>query len=274
MKSQKEIAMMNYGLWSDMENTTISDLNFHLVQNVLKRSEKLRVSLDYLRRDFDFFNRSEIFPLDEIERIHVLQLNLDFHQNLGSSYQIDASLSPTISSSWTNALTSEDFLWNFSGFISKKWMNAKNASHSLYVGVLYDVLLGSPRYIPSLQYQTTVLKRTRLDIGFPKNSVAFQFNERNQVMLEYTFSGMYAHVSNSLQIDGVGDIVNAKFVQNGSELTLGYDFRIQPNFTTSSKLGYQFINEYEIQDSFGNQLYDFGRGFSPYFSMGIKYNFK
>ena len=140
--------------------------------------------------------------------------------------------------------------------------------------MIYDVLFGSPRFIPALQYQTRIVEKVLLDIGFPNNSIAFQFNERNQLMLEHSFSGIYSNVSNSLNIEGMGEVVGAKLIQNASQVVLGYDFRIQPNFTTTTKLGYQFVNEFEIQDSSENQIYDFGEGSSPYFSMGIKYNFK
>ena len=118
--------MMNYGVWSDMENTTISDLSFRLIQNVLKQPGKMIVSMDYLKRDFDFFNRSEISPLDEIERVHILQLTLHYQQRIGTSYSIEGSFNPAISSTWTSSLTSEDVLWNFRDMYQKSgWIKGK-----------------------------------------------------------------------------------------------------------------------------------------------------
>ena len=142
------------------------------------------------------------------------------------------------------------------------------------MGVLNDVLFGAPQILPLLAYGTQVGDKVSLEIGFPESHLEFQLNERNQLLLEHSFTGMYANISNGLEIDGLGRLTDGKFVQNGSQLVINHVFRLQPSFTTFTRIGYQFGGDFEIQDSVDNQLYDFGQGSSVFFSMGIMYNLK
>ncbi|MEM9362360.1 MAG: DUF6268 family outer membrane beta-barrel protein [Bacteroidota bacterium] len=271
IKSQEEIAKLDYALWENMENTTISDLNFRFNQKV---STKVNVSMDYLKRDLDFFDRSELFPLTEIDRFHQLQIGLHYGIDIEGKYRFEGAFKPTISSSWTNSLSEDDLLWNFSTSISKIWLNKRQEISQIKIGVLNDVLFGKPQIIPLFAYTSQIGNRFFWEIGFPESSVEFQFNERNQLLLEYGYTGMYSNISNELQIEDFGEVTDSKFIQNGSQLALNYVFRLQPNLTTFSRIGYQLGGDFEIQDSAGNQLYDFGQGSSIFFSMGIMYNLK
>ena len=271
IKSQEEIAKMDYAIWVDMQNTTISDLSLGFNQRI---SKGFNISLDYLKRDLDFFDRDEIFPLTEIERFHQLQLGLGYGFDAGKAYRFEGAFNPTISTSWTSSLSQEDFLWNFSFSVSRIWSNKKQRKSWVKVGVLNDVLFGAPQILPLLAYGTQVGDKVSLEIGFPESHLEFQLNERNQLLLEHSFIGMYANISNGLEIDGLGRLTDGKFVQNGSQLVINHVFRLQPSFTTFTRIGYQFGGDFEIQDSIGNQLYDFGQGSSIFFSMGIMYNLK
>lgn len=265
---------MDYSVWTEMENTTISNLTLGFRQGILKNSEKLVVSLDYLKRDFDFFDREGLFPLNELEQSHQLQLDLAYRYDMGGSLSGILSFRPTIASTWTSSLSNEDFLWNFYAAISKTWSDGHSGRQQLGIGVLYDTLFGSPSVLPWVHYETRVFRRILLSLGFPYNSIGLQVNKRNQLILEHEFSGTYTNISSALQIEGLVDQLNTKLVQFGSQLALGYHFRLQPNFTTSTRIGYQFVDAFEIQDGADDQLYDFGQGSSLFFSMGIMYNFK
>ncbi|MEM9075413.1 MAG: hypothetical protein AAGC43_00160 [Bacteroidota bacterium] len=271
IKSQEEIAYMDYALWANMQNTTVSDLSLGLNPRV---NNSIKLCIEYLKRDLDFFDRDELFPLTEIERFHQLQVGLEYGLDFEKGFRFEGAFSPTIASSWTSSLSEDDFIWNFSASVSKTWSNKKQRKSWVKIGVLNDVLFGSPQIVPLFAYGSQIGNQVSLEIGFPESIMGFQFNERNKLLLEHSFTGMYTNLSNGLEIDGLGTLTDGKFVQNGSQLVINYVFRLQPSFTTFSKIGYQLGGEFEVQDSIGNQLYDFGQGSSIFFSMGIMYNLK
>ncbi|WP_422859510.1 hypothetical protein ACOKFD_00785 [Flagellimonas sp. S174] len=271
IKSQEEIVRMDYGVWADMENTTVSDLNFRFSQKIQKN---LTIGSEYLKRNFDFFDRTEISPIEDINRFHQLQLFLDYEIEIGKAYTIEAAFKPTISSSWTSSLSQEDLFWFFSASILRKLSSKEQRNNWIKVGILNDVLFGSPRLIPLFEYSTDISDKLFLKLGFPESAISFQFNERNRLLLEHSFTGMYANVASPLQIQNFGELVDGKLALNGSQISLDYQYRLQPNLTTFSRIGYQLVEDFEIQDNNDNPFYDFGQGSSIFFSMGIMYNFK
>lgn len=273
VKSQKEIARLDYTMLPDVNDSSISDLNFAIQHTLLTSSNSLTLYFDYLKRDFDFFNAQGLSQ-EEVQRFHQLEVGTDFSLGLGNSYNLNLLFNPTISSTWGTSLSSEDFLWNYSASLSKVWFNEKEEMRMLKVGFLRNALFGEPRIIPAMTYKSEWDNRWFLELGFPSSSVAFEVNERNRLTLSNEFVGTYTNISTFLDVEGLGQLSNAKLVQNGIQLAGEYSYRIQPNFTTVIRIGYQFINEFEVENNSGTQVHDFGTDTSIFFSIGIQYNLK
>ncbi len=274
VKSQKEIARFDYMMLDDVGNTSISDLNVGLQYDVLKNSNVLTLYFEYLKRDFDFFDVQGLLSIEEIERLHQLEIGVGYTMGLGTSYEAEVVLNPTISTTWATSLSNDDLLWNFSATISKTWYSDGQDIRKLRIGILRNALFGSPSIVPTLTYQMAWSDQWFLNLGFPNNSITYRINERNKIGLNHTFTGTYTNISSPLILEDFGEVEEAKFVQNATQLALNYSYRLQPNFTTTTRIGYQFVNEFEVQDVSENLLHDFGGDTSIYFSIGIQYNFK
>ena len=254
-KSQREILHFDYGMMPSVGNTSVADLSLGFTQRIFSGTNALSVYMDYLKRDYDFFISQTLRPSEEADRIHQFKLGVDYTLSLGRSYELKAAFVPTISSTWSSALLRDDFFWNYSVQLVKTWSSEKGSA-AVRVGISRVPLFGEPKPIPTLSFLKEWNNQWFLELGFPSSSIRKQLNERHGIGMGFSFVGTYVNISNPITIDSIVGIDAVGLVQNGNEFSLNHTYRLQPNFTTTIKVGYQFVNEFELQDSSGNRVFD------------------
>ncbi|MEL6974578.1 MAG: DUF6268 family outer membrane beta-barrel protein [Bacteroidota bacterium] len=273
LKAQTEIARMDYSVVSDLGGNTVSDLDASFKQELWKGKNNLAIKAAYQNREFTFFDGLNLNSLSNLNRIHTLGLSLNYERNIGSSYKVEAILNPVLSTTWGQALTRDDFYGLFETTLSKTWQQT-DKNQTLSLGVFRSVVFGEPQILPSASFTMTWGTGWFVTVGFPESLFGLAWNERNSMTFRGAFDGSYSHISSPWFQNGQTVETPSFLLLNGKELGLEYKYRLQPNFTTTLGVGYQFVDEFEITDADETTLYDFGSDSSLYFSIGIQYNFK
>ncbi len=263
--------LFEYGLIPSLGETNLEKYIFSI--NGLKNvnSGRLEFGLDYSALNFSFYNHSALLSTDSYERIHTVQPEIGYHQDLGTKWAMSVSLAPMLSSNFKNEPSSEDFIFNWSASFSKKWQNG-DFPHSLTIGLGKGIVFGEPGLFPLLSLEGKVAAKWKYALGFPYTEVTYTLNEQHSLTSKAVISGIYANNSETVMINDLENLGNTKLVYTGIDLGLEYNYRMSSGFITVIRAGFSTANHLEVLDSNDNPLFDFEINPSPYIVMGLKYS--
>ncbi|WP_282159760.1 DUF6268 family outer membrane beta-barrel protein [Ulvibacterium marinum] len=263
--------VFEYGLIPSLGDTNLEKYVFSL--NAIKNlnSGKLELGLDYLAHTFSFYNSSAILGTDSYDKTHTVQPEIGYHQNFGSKWAISVSAAPMLSSNFKNGLNNEDFIFNWSALVSKKWGKG-DFPVSLTMGLGRGIILGEPGLFPILSFQGKITPKWRYILGFPYSKVAYKIDEKHSLSSKAIVSGIYVNNSETVSVNGLDNLEHTKLTYNGIDLGLEYNYHMSSGFIAVIRTGFTMANNLKVLDSNDNPLFDFEINSSPYVVMGLKYS--
>lgn len=244
---------------------------FNLSFTVEKATEigLIGLSMTYSNYQFSFFH----FPRNlenSLDIFHIIEPRFFYNGNFENNWSFNISMSPILSSNFINEITNEDLIYNGRITVSKEWYTNENFN-SFTLGLGRGQVFGEPQFFPIISFKKEIGEKFNYSLGFPESGIRYAANERNLIHLRGTLSGIYTNNSTTIIYNG-DQMEHTKFKFNGLDIGIEYIYRLQPNISTITRIGFLTNNSLELQDSNQNVVYNFQPNESAYFTMGIMYN--
>ncbi|NAS11944.1 DUF6268 family outer membrane beta-barrel protein [Poritiphilus flavus] len=266
-----ELGRFEYSVIPDMKDLDLKAYSITLRGGKRFKNTFVGLGLNYSKYDISFFNTPLSSDFSSYEQTHNLNFNISVRKVLKNSWALNLIASPTLSSNFAEGIGSEDFLFNSFLLASKSW-KPKKGTTTFSFGLAYWTFLGEPALIPALSFTRKFNSSWSFSLGIPRTGLDYQLNERHGLSARASFRGFYANNSDSVSFEGLGFLENTKLRYNTLDLGLEHRYKIQPNFTTITRIGYLPNNRLEIMDDDHNLIYDFEAGSALYFTMGLTFN--
>ncbi|WP_422082221.1 DUF6268 family outer membrane beta-barrel protein [Ulvibacterium sp.] len=260
-----------YALIPSLGETNLEKYIFSIDASKNMNSAKLELGLDYSALTFSFYDHRVSLSMDSYEKMHTLQPEIGYQQDFGKKWAMSVSLAPMLSSNFKNGPNSEDFIFNWSALVSKKWGKG-DFPVSLTVGLGRGVVLGEPGLFPILSIKGKITPKWRYTLGFPYSRAVYEIDEKHSLGTKALVSGVYANNSETVTINGLENLANTKLTYSEIDLGLEYNYHMSSGFTTIIRVGFLIANNLEVLDNDNNPLFDFEANSSPYIAMGLKYS--
>ncbi|MEP1490379.1 MAG: DUF6268 family outer membrane beta-barrel protein [Algibacter sp.] len=220
--------------------------------------------LDYNDRNYDFF-------LEDLTAIYNLNYSLGYEHLLSKKWSLNGEAMVSVSSNLTNTITRDDLIFSGSFFATHK-IGTETKPAKLMFGLSYTALLGSPFFMPVFNYIKQVNSKLSYGVGFPNTYVNYNVNERSGLKASILMDGVYSNLSNKIPVNINDEATKASYIS--IDTGIEYNYRMDDFWVVSFTGGYSLYNNYTLENSFGDDVYNFEATSRPFFSAGIKFNLK
>ncbi|RKN37259.1 DUF6268 family outer membrane beta-barrel protein [Aquimarina sp. AD1] len=269
---QGEIGGFEYSVIPDIGDTQIEKYAANLNFGTKLGKGMVGLGISYTLYDFLYKKDSFIdFNLASYERIHNIRFRMFYRYMINESWSGNIMFSPVISSNLEGSLSNNDLIINSILSVSKKWGNDKTFSIVTF-GLGFGTPFGEPQFFPAISFRKKINSNWSYILGIPETSINYTYRERHTFSGKASFSGLFGNASSSVTLADSSLQTNTKLQYNSLNTGIQYNYRIQPNWTTTISLGYAPWNQLKIRDNDNNELYDIESNSSFYISMGLKFN--
>lgn len=211
------------------------------------------------------------FSVENLTKFYDIYYGLSYTYPISSDWVLNGQLKTSIVSNLADAIDFDDLYLSGEVSVTRK-INADEKPALLKVGVMYSAITGQPSVLPVMSYTKQVNEKFTYCIGFPKAFAEYKINENSSLNSFLMLEGFNANLANSLFINNSNEVSKASF--SSTSLGIEYNHRMDNSWIISFKTGYSLYNNYRLKDSEDNEFFDFNTKSRPFFSTGIKYNFK
>ncbi len=267
-----EIGSFEYSVIPEVGDTQIETYKTNLNFGTKIGNSMLLFGLSYSFYDFFYKKDSLIdFDLSPYEKIHIVQLRFLYRYKISDSWFGNIMFSPSLSSNFKGTISKNDLIINTIATVSKKWGDDVNFS-ILTFGAGFGTPFGEPQVFPAISFRKKINKNWIYSLGIPETAVNYIHKERHTFSAKANFNGVFANSSSPTTLPDTSMQTNTKLQYNSLNTGFQYNYRIQPNWTTTINIGYSPWNRLRVLDSNNDELFDIGASSSFYISMGLKFN--
>jgi len=225
--------------------------------------------------DYHHFNYNESSFSENIDAFYNLNLRTLIQYRLSKSWTINALAMPHILSNLKSNLRTDDLRINGILF-AEKIFKKKGANNfvSISFGVGYLTLAGETRINPSINLIARVNDKLSFVLGIPNTYLQYDFNNKHTLKLLGNLNDFSANISNPFFVSQNNLSMAKTAVSTKISAGLEYNYWLTNNFGVMLKGVYSVYDQYELQDSGENTIYDFDSELKPFFTVGIKYRLK
>lgn len=266
-----ELGRFEYSLLPSIGNTQLEKTAVSVGLGKKFGKSLLTFGINYTKYDIYFKDILLGNTLSDFENIHTMRINFFYSRPLKNNWFVNALVSPMLSSTLTEDISTDDFFYNTFLSASKLWIK-NDLRTNLTLGVGFGTLFGRPRVFPIVSYSKQLSLNTRYSIGLPFSGLFHDINEKNTINFTLSPEGLFANNASSILNTENEEINNSRLQFNGLKLTLGYQLKFDENWITHFKLGYMPISNMEVIDLEDNTLYDINTNETIFLNIAVSFN--
>ncbi|MEM1258716.1 MAG: DUF6268 family outer membrane beta-barrel protein [Bacteroidota bacterium] len=269
-QGELEPVVVEYGYLPDLGGTEITNyrVNLNMARPVGKSI--IGFNLGYQYFDFVFDESTNAIDLATYENMHVARAGLSLVRPLENSWGLLISGGTSLMSNLGDGLSSEDFIVNVIGAVTKRWGNF-DRNTVLTLGVLYGTQLGEPTILPAVSLQQKLNEHWGYSLGLPVTGINYRINDRHLFMASLMPEGFFGNNSNEVAVDGNRVLTNTKLQFNGINASLAYRFRFAKNLAFTARGGFVPVATLKVLDDGNEEIYDLDPGSGAYFRVGLSF---
>ena len=269
---QGEIGGFEYSVIPDIGDTQVEKYATSINFGTKLGKGVAGFGISYTFYDFLYKKDSFIdFNLAPYQNIHNIRFRMFYRYMINESWSGNIMFSPVISSNLEGNLSNDDLIISSILSVSKRWGNDDTFS-VLTFGLGFGTPFGEPQFFPAISFRKKINANWSYVLGIPETRVNYTYRERHTFSGKATFNGLFGNASSSVLLPDGSIQTNTKLQYNSLNTGFQYNYRIQPNWTTTISLGYAPWNQLKILDNNNDELYDIASDSSFYISMGLKFN--
>lgn len=210
------------------------------------------------------------FDISNLNRLHVIDLNIGYTFKLNNDWRLGAKLSPRIASTLTHKLSGEDFFLNGGVYAIKDRTKEESLKrpYRLILGLTYNSTTGIPLPLPFISYYRRVNENWSFNLGVPKTNVKYFFNERNIVQTFVGIDGYFANIQDNIVLDGnQAENISLSVIVAG----LGYEYCFTDHLIWYAYTGHTISMSNRLRDNNRDDIYRLDKVNAFYLRTGIKF---
>ncbi|APY00863.1 hypothetical protein CLV86_1639 [Lacinutrix venerupis] len=210
------------------------------------------------------------FDISNLNRLHVIDLNIGYTFKLNNDWRLGAKLSPRIASTLTHKLSGDDFFLNGGVYAIKDRTKEESLKrpYRLILGLTYNSTTGIPLPLPFISYYRRVNENWSFNLGVPKTNVKYFFNERNIVQTFVGIDGYFANIQDNIVLDGnQAENISLSVIVAG----LGYEYCFTDHLIWYAYTGHTISMSNRLRDNNRDDIYRLDKVNAFYLRTGIKF---
>lgn len=210
------------------------------------------------------------FDISNLNRLHVIDLNIGYTFKLNNDWRLGAKLSPRIASTLTHKLSGDDFFLNGGVYAIKDRTKEESLKrpYRLILGLTYNSTTGIPLPLPFISYYRRVNENWSFNLGVPKTNVKYFFNERNIVQTFVGIDGYFANIQDNIVLDGnQAENISLSVIIAG----LGYEYCFTDHLIWYAYTGHTISMSNRLRDNNRDDIYRLDKVNAFYLRTGIKF---
>jgi len=250
-------------------NTGINTSRYRILLNApfkVNKKDFLVVGGEYNEFDIDF--RKEFpFNKDEVERLHIIDLNLGYITKWNDDWRLVGIVTPRIASNLTEGTTAEDFFFNATATFWKE-NDTADKPYRIVLGLSYNSTTGLPFPLPLVSYYRRFHPNWSFTLGIPKSNFKYHPSEKHTLQLALNLDGYFINVQNDIELpDGN---IGSKISLSALVANIGYQYNINKNMAFYTLFGRSLILDSTLRDDNRNDVFLLNNEANLFLRMGFR----
>ena len=171
---------------------------FNLPIKLNEKKDYLVTGLEYNRFDIGY---SQNFPFDqsELNRFHVVDLNLGFITKWNENWNFVGIFTPRLASNFTNGAQTDDFFLNATATL---WKENRQASKPfrIVLGLSYNSTTGLPIPLPLISYYRRFHPKWSYTLGIPRSRFEYHPSPKHTFGFTLLLDGYFINIQNDIAL--------------------------------------------------------------------------
>jgi len=258
-----------------------SDNSFRRIRSFINYPIKLKNG-DYLLPGVEYrnvnllFNDSAPFNTDELDRFESFEAKIAYIHTINDNWRFATELGTQAASNFSsNKLHNDDLLLIASGFfIHKKEFKNSIKKRRILFGLRYSTTTGFPFPLPIFILNKRINQNFSYNLGVPKTSLKYYFNEKNSLQSFITLDGFYANIQDDISIvNNQGTDIATDIRMTVVLAGLGYQYKFTDKLIFYAYSGYTILNDIRLRNSDRDDIFTINDNNSFYGRTGLKFKF-
>lgn len=256
-----------------------SDNSFRRIRSFINFPIKLNND-NYLLPGIEYRNVNLIFddraPFDrkQLNRFESLEARLAYIIKLNPSWRMAAEIGAQAASNFTSNNVLRDDLLAVSSlfFIHKKNYQNDIKSRRIIFGLRYSTTTGFPFPLPVFLINKRVNTNIGYNLGVPKTSFKYYFNDKHAIQSFVTLDGFYANIQEDIPLVFNQNTEFAEDIRMTVILAgLGYQYKLTDKLIFYIYSGYTILNDIRLRNSDKDDIFTINDTNNFYARTGIKF---
>lgn len=233
----------------------------------LKNGDYFITGMEYQHYNFTF-DDDVTFPTENIDRLHVLDLNLSYTTKWNENWRLVLLFAPRIASTWTGSLESDDFQLNGTAYIVKNRPNLEKP-YRLILGIGINSSAGVPIPLPTINYWKQFHPKWSYSLGIPKFNLKHQFTPKHSAQVFMQLDGFFVNIQDRFNAPNGkrAESISYRAIVGG----LGYEYKFNKYLSYYLYGGYTLNQNTIFRDNDRDKILTIDDNRNFYLRTGIKF---
>ena len=220
-------------------------LLFNLPIKLNEKKDYLVTGMEYNRFDMGY---SQNFSFDkrELNRFHIVDLNLGFITKWNENWNLVTILTPRMASNFVHGAMEGDFFMNATATLWKESPHG-DRPFRIILGLTYNSTTGLPVPLPLISYYRKFHPDWSFSLGVPRTDLKYSLGKNHQLEMAVFLDGYFINIQNDIPMDD-GQLAS-RISLTSLVGTLGYNYRISERMTLFAMVGQSLVQEGKLRNS-------------------------
>jgi len=219
--------------------------------------------------NFIEFDSSISFPFDdsELEKLHVVDLNLGYIFKWNPNWRFVGIVSPRLASNFVNGIQTDDFKLNLTATMWKERMDL-DKPFRLVLGLTYNSTTGLPIPLPLISYYRRFHPNWSYTLGIPRMNFKYHITPKHTLQAVALLDGYFVNAQTDIILpdNDLGSSISLSAVVGA----LGYQYNITKSMSLYGLMGYTLSYNGLLRDNNRKNVFILSTEGSLYFKTGFK----
>lgn len=232
----------------------------------LNKSNYLVTGAEYNRFDVDY-SRDFPFDLNELDRFHIVDLNLGYITKWNEKWRLITVLTPRLASNFTESPGGDDFFMNATATLLKDEPDAEKPFR-LVLGLSFNSTTGLPFPLPLVSYYKRFHPKWSYTLGVPRTEFKYHPSKKHEVKMAVFFDGYFINIQDDLMLsDGnIGSRISLSIIVGA----LGYRYQLAKHVSFYTLMGYTLRQEGILRNDQRDNVFLLNRKGNLYLRGGFR----
>ncbi|AWX43458.1 hypothetical protein HME9304_00446 [Flagellimonas maritima] len=239
---------------------------FNLPIKLNEKKDYLITGLEYNKLDIGY-SRDLPFDRSELNRFHVVDLNLGFITKWNDNWNLITILTPRLASNFIDGVMTEDFFMNATATLWKENSKA-DKPFRIILGLSYNSTAGLPVPLPIISYYRRFHPNWSYTLGIPRSNFKYHITKKHTLETTLLLDGYFINLQNDIILPS-GQI-GSRITLSALVGALGYQYNISKRMSLYALMGRSFEQDGKLRNNGRDDVFLLNDESNLYIRTGFK----